>query len=265
MDLLNNRNLLWLALSVYLFFVCQPIWSMSCVGLLGDKKINPKLQKSDFDCGHTCLKMLGYDIRQTVDGRGITTWDISGVPGFKLVRDIVGVDENINYDSPHLWLILGKDKVVGARHWVIRYKDKVYCPTLGEVDAKTYKEKYVAYVLNVYIAPFNERGVLVDLNTALDTRHIKARESAPSVQPKLSVGETITLKPYTWVHVNGWNKTISGRVDVQFTIQHFNSDGSISGILFVPSKYGGRGETILSSGTYDATVKVRKDGVSFLN
>lgn len=120
--------------------------------------IKPKLQKYDYDCGQTCLEMLGYSGHKMFPNREVQTSDLRSIPGAQEVTVPVGQEETLDYSIPHVWILLGKGSVAGVIHWVIRYKNRIYCPTLGEMNAQKYKQKYVAYILQEIIVPFKNQA-----------------------------------------------------------------------------------------------------------
>ncbi len=121
--------------------------------------IIPKLQKTNYDCGQTCLDMLGYDGNKMFPGVEVSSSDLRSIPGAKDLTLPVGQEETLDYSYPHIWILLGKDKVAGAQHWVIRHGDKIYCPTVGVMDSKEYKNRYVAFILQIFVVPFKGQEV----------------------------------------------------------------------------------------------------------
>ena len=118
-------------------------------------KIKPMLQRSNYDCGQTALDMLGYDGHRMFPNGEVSSSDLKSIQGAKEVTVPVGQEETLNYSTPHIWILLGKDKVAGAQHWVIRHEDKIYCPTVGTMDAQEYKNRYVAFILQEFVVPFS--------------------------------------------------------------------------------------------------------------
>lgn len=121
--------------------------------------VKQKFQKSNFDCGQTCLDMLGYDGHKMFPDHEIFSSDLRSIPGAQEIMIPVGHEETLDYSYPHIWILLGKDRVEGARHWVIRHRDKIYCPTVGTMDSDEYKKKYIAFILQKFILPFNGQKV----------------------------------------------------------------------------------------------------------
>jgi hypothetical protein len=112
-------------------------------------------QRFEYDCGHACLAMLGYDsYNMFPKGEQITSDNLHQIAGVKQVGGVVGQEETHDYSSPHIWNILAKE---GAQHWVIRHKDSIYCPTVGVMNAAEYKQRYVAHVLQIFRVPVAKR------------------------------------------------------------------------------------------------------------
>ena len=114
-------------------------------------------QKSNYDCGHTCLEMLGYNGHEMFSGREMTSGDMRSIPGVREVTVPIGLEETLDYNLPHVWAILPKPRFATrtSGHFVIRYKEKIFCPRVGTVDSKEYKKKYVAFVMQEFLVPFN--------------------------------------------------------------------------------------------------------------
>ena len=121
--------------------------------------IEHKFQESPFDCGQTCLDMLGYDGHHMFPNREVTSSDLRSIPEAQEVTVPCGKEETLDYTYPHIWILLGKDKVAGAQHWIIRHGDKIYCPTVGTIDAQEYKDRYVAFVLQQFVVPFKGQTI----------------------------------------------------------------------------------------------------------
>lgn len=121
--------------------------------------IEPKLQTSNFDCGQTCLDMLGYDGHNMFPKNEVSSSDLRSIPGAQEVTVLTGQEETLDYTYPHIWILLGKDKVAGAQHWAIRHGNKIYCPTVGTMDSDEYKKKYVAFVLQEFVIPLKGQKI----------------------------------------------------------------------------------------------------------
>lgn len=115
-------------------------------------------QRSNYDCGHTCLEMLGYDGHEMFSGREMTSKDMRSIPGAREVTVRIGQEETLDYAVPHVWSLLPKPEFVASTtaHFVIRYKDKIFCPSVGTLNSEEYKIKYVAFVLQEFIVPVNK-------------------------------------------------------------------------------------------------------------
>jgi hypothetical protein len=119
----------------------------------GEIVITSKIQQSNFDCGQTVLDMLGYDGHKMFPNREISSGDLRSIPGAEEVTLPVGREEELDYTYPKVWIFIGKGKVAGPNHWVIRHKEKIYCPSVGEMNAAEYKTKYVGFVLQEFDIP----------------------------------------------------------------------------------------------------------------
>lgn len=121
-------------------------------------EIKQQLQQDNYDCGHTCLDMLGYDGHRMFSGKMMNSTDMSSLPGARDVTVPVGQEESLDYSHPHVWTILPKPDFAAqtAMHFVIRYNNKIFCPSVGTMDSQEYKEKYVAFVLQQFLVPINK-------------------------------------------------------------------------------------------------------------
>ena len=119
-------------------------------------KIQQKLQETNYDCGQTCLEMLGYDGYGMFNGREMDSNDFRSLQGVEEVTVPIGQEENLDYSFPHIWLILPKARFVSgtSAHFVIRHRDQIYCPRVGTVNYQEYKQKYVGFVLQEFLVPF---------------------------------------------------------------------------------------------------------------
>ena len=118
-------------------------------------EIKQQLQRYNYDCGHTCLDMLGFDGHNMFNGREMTSEDMRSLPGTMEVTVPVGQEETIDYRIPHVWAILPKPEFAAgtSAHFVIRHRDNIYCPSVGIVDSNEYKQNYVAFVLQEFLVP----------------------------------------------------------------------------------------------------------------
>ena len=101
--------------------------------------IIPLLQREDYDCGQTCLDMLGYEGRTLFPQRSVESQDFLSIAGAKSLELLITMEEELDYDQPIIWVLMAKGQFTTPFHCVIRYKDQIYCPTIGQMDAKTYK------------------------------------------------------------------------------------------------------------------------------
>jgi len=143
--------------------------------------IESKLQTSNFDCGQTCLDMLGYDGHNMFPKKEVSSSDLLSIPGAQEVTVPVGQEETLNYTYPHIWILLGKDKVAGAQHWVIRHGNKIYCPTVGTMDFDEYKNKYVALILQEFVVPIKGQKVP---DSYYKQHQMQSPESSTDTRPK---------------------------------------------------------------------------------
>ncbi len=118
-------------------------------------ELKQQLQRSNYDCGHTCLDMLGYKGHEMFYGREMTSGDMRSLLEAKEVTVPVGQEETLDYIIPHVWSVLPKPEFAAktSAHFVIRYKDKIFCPSVGTVDSEEYKRRYVAFVLQEFLVP----------------------------------------------------------------------------------------------------------------
>lgn len=126
-------------------------------------------KQGNFICGQTCLDMLGYDGHNMFPKNEVSSSDLRSIPGAQEVTVPVGQEETLDYTYPHIWILLGKDKVAGAQHWVIKHGSKIYCPTVGAMNSDEYKNKYVAFILQEFVIPFKGQKYLKI--TTNNTRH----------------------------------------------------------------------------------------------
>ena len=133
------------------------------------------LQCDDYDCGHACLDMLGYDGHAMFPNRMIGSNDILSIKGAVNVTVPVGQEETLDYSKPHIWHFLTKQgsmllaqilpnnytndelvaaiNAVGNQHWAIRYEDTIHCPKIGVWRADDYKARFVGNVLQEFLVP----------------------------------------------------------------------------------------------------------------
>ena len=140
-------------------------------------EINQKFQSSIFDCGQTTLDMLGYDGHAMFPGGEMTASDMRSIPGVREVTVPVGEEETLDYNIPHVWGIQPKPEIAAfmSGHFVIRYKNKIYCPSVGTMDAQEYKERYIAYVFQEWVIPVKNDSTKKDLQQ----NYLEQPEQAP--------------------------------------------------------------------------------------
>lgn len=107
--------------------------------------IEVKRQQGSFDCGQTCLEMLGYQGREMVKDRPVDTLDIGRIDGVKW-----GEEEYSESSATQMILLQLKS---GSNHWVVGNKDVIVCPARGVYGAKEYKENYVERILYRFEVP----------------------------------------------------------------------------------------------------------------
>lgn len=96
-----------------------------------------KYQEDSYDCGQTCLEMLGYNGHQMFpEKRGLKEEELKLIEG---VREIYPQGNHF-FEMPSM--IIVEFLLDQQLHWVVGYKDKIYCPGLGIKPNKKYR-KYV--------------------------------------------------------------------------------------------------------------------------
>ena len=114
--------------------------------------IFPKRQESIFDCGQTVLDMLGYNGHEICPDHEISSRELLDIPGSRIILPTDREGE-LDYNYPKVLIILRKGKAAGAKHWVIRHKDKIYCPIDGVMEAEEYEKRCVSSVLQEFEIP----------------------------------------------------------------------------------------------------------------
>jgi hypothetical protein len=142
-------------------------------------EITPQFQQSDFDCGQTVLDMLGYKGHEMFPSDSVDISEIFSLPGCEYLG-AQGDEESIDNEYPVVWIFIarwieGKSEFsenapLSALHWVIRYRDDVYCPRLGKVSAAYYKEKVVSQIGGIYRLPLVDEQ---EAQSILDTNNYK--------------------------------------------------------------------------------------------
>lgn len=115
--------------------------------------IHHMYQKNSAGCGNTCLAMLGYE-DHSPDMENIITPDSLGI--FVPAAREIDNNEPADYSTPHMLVIRWKNAV--AAHWVVRYRDEIYCPLKGIMPAEEYFRAYVSAVEREFEVPFKKRN-----------------------------------------------------------------------------------------------------------
>ena len=106
---------------------------------VGEDGIMFNYQEYDYDCGHTCLDMLGYDGHNMFPGKkGLERKELLTIDKVKNV--FLSVDPKF-FNIPHM-IIVESIYYPEQQHWVVGYKDKIYCPSIGIKPVKEYS-RYV--------------------------------------------------------------------------------------------------------------------------
>ncbi|MBN2454574.1 hypothetical protein JXB11_03435 [Candidatus Woesearchaeota archaeon] len=117
-----------------------------------DQEVVQKFQQHDYDCGHTCFDMLGYDGHGMFPQRELELPEIARVPG-------VSRFELITPDyckQPIMWAIRATNKRGEHRdHLVVRHQDKIFCPSYGTFDFRNYISEFDVEVVERFSVPFN--------------------------------------------------------------------------------------------------------------
>lgn len=105
-------------------------------------------QHFNYDCGHACLRMLGYDAyRMFPQRQPLNTNDLASVPGARRVRMRVGDDDSLDFsitDGAYIISFIPRGKVLtDTGHWVVRDRDYIYCSRAGQLPQDVYKRKFV--------------------------------------------------------------------------------------------------------------------------
>ncbi len=116
-------------------------------------------QQSDWDCGQTSLDMLGYDGHRMFPDVPLTYRQTESIKGVESVyadsyKDEKGYREGdvFFFDKPAMLDVVVPGLTEG--HFVVGYKDKVYCPSLGVFYANDYLTR--VFIPHAFTVPFNE-------------------------------------------------------------------------------------------------------------
>jgi len=108
-----------------------------------DGKVKYFKQRFDYDCGQTCLDMLGYDGHGMFPTKnGMVREDLESIPGFRVIER-----ESLR-NSNKVWDLSFPEPVLidirtfkAANHYVIGFKRFIYCPSLGVHHTLVYPRK----------------------------------------------------------------------------------------------------------------------------
>lgn len=124
---------------------------------VANEKIEYRKQQFDYDCGQTCLGMLGWDGHQIFPEGYIFISDLAEIFGHDINKiPLTKLDENTFFENPHLLTVMmgdtwGRTAIIGFKdqspyfpifkmHAIIGFKDQVYCPSLGIFKIKDYRK-----------------------------------------------------------------------------------------------------------------------------
>ena len=101
-----------------------------------DEKIRYIEQWLDYDCGQTCLDMLGYDGHNMFPGRALEREELISIEGVKEDYEIV-LSETTHFEEPYIFSV--RSVVDPSQyHFILVHGNKVYCPSLGVFKIKKY-------------------------------------------------------------------------------------------------------------------------------
>jgi hypothetical protein len=104
-------------------------------------------QKYDWDCGQACLRMLGYDSYNIFPSKALSSEELlKKIPN---VIDMSGESESKKYffEKPMMFSI--DVPWQDDNHWILCYKDKTYCPSLGVFYSKYYRKGFKRFACQV--------------------------------------------------------------------------------------------------------------------
>jgi len=122
--------------------------------LVADSRIRYGKQQSDYDCGQTCLDMLGYDGHRMFPGKAVIEDKVAEIFGY--ARDqirCIDFNEKTFFELPYFLTVMRGDQ--WGWHAVIGFKDQIYCPSLGIFKIPDYK-KYIWNSTTGFPIPFAE-------------------------------------------------------------------------------------------------------------
>ncbi len=103
---------------------------------VADEKIRYIEQRFDYDCGQTCLDMLGYDGHKMFPGRALTREELRSIEGVKEDYEIV-LSETTHFEEPYIFDVPGV-RDPSQYHFILVHGNRVYCPSLGVFKIKKY-------------------------------------------------------------------------------------------------------------------------------
>ena len=113
-----------------------------------------KYQQESYDCGQTCLDMLGYEGHLMFSARELSEEDLMEIPGVKRIFESdLGFNTSF-FECPYM--IHVRDFSYGMGHWILGYKDKIFCPTQGIKSNKKYKRS-VVWFNRIYKVPLRKQ------------------------------------------------------------------------------------------------------------
>lgn len=122
---------------------------------VADEKIKYRKQQFDYDCGQTCLTMLGYEGYRMFPGKeAVFQSKVAEIFGY--TRDqILHIEFNGNtfFNNPHYLTVIGCTEL--EWHAVVGFKDQIYCPSLGIFKIPDYKKFIWSSVIGFQV-PFAE-------------------------------------------------------------------------------------------------------------
>lgn len=116
-----------------------------------ETELNHLFQRSDDDCGQTCLEMLGYDYREDFF-QAMSDRDMESISEIEHASE--GNKTTFRqefYYEPHI--LSCNHPLWTDQHWVLAYQDKVYCPSLGTFYISQYLNR--VFIKNGFKAKLN--------------------------------------------------------------------------------------------------------------
>ncbi|HEB46942.1 MAG TPA: hypothetical protein ENI22_00550 [Candidatus Pacearchaeota archaeon] len=120
-----------------------------------NEKIKYIEQKFDYDCGQTCLEMLGYDGHNMFPDKALIREDLMSIVGVK--EESYENIRSLIPSFPEEPCIFSVRMVadVPEYHWILVYENKVYCPSFGVFTIEEYLEN-IWSPLAAFQIPFAE-------------------------------------------------------------------------------------------------------------